>query len=330
LRLLRRAAGGCADERVAGAERGVHARAGRVQFPFLFLKAMTNDASQGKAAAIISKPNKPELAKIVPGVLDWFRQHQYRVVVDAETSAHAAGVEVLPREEMAGRPLKFVLVLGGDGTLLAASRAVAKSGVPVLGVNLGSLGFLTEVPVDELYSALEAIEENRSEVEARSMVHCEIIRKGARLAEYDALNDLVVGKGTIARLNHCDVYIDRVFVSRYQTDSLIVSTPTGSTAYSLAAGGPIMMPTVNALAVTPVAVHSLTHRPLVVPDTSEIEIVVKTGEDEAYVSIDGQIGMPMQDGDVIRCRKSDYQVKLLHFKGTFFDVLRTKLKWGQG
>jgi len=292
--------------------------------------AMTDDSSQNKAVAIISKPGKSELAEIVPGLLQWLRQHQYEVVVDPETSVHAAGVEVLPREQMAGRPLKFVVVLGGDGTLLAAARAVAKSGIPVLGVNLGSLGFLTEVPLDELYATLEAVEENRSEIQARSMVHCEVIRNGKLLAEYDALNDLVVGKGTIARLNHCDVYIDRVFVSRYQTDSLIVSTPTGSTAYSLAAGGPIMMPTVNALAVTPVAVHSLTHRPLVVPDTSEIEIVVKTGEDEAYLSIDGQIGMPMQDGDVIRCRKSKDQVKLLHFKGTFFDVLRTKLKWGQG
>jgi NAD+ kinase len=295
-----------------------------------FPMAMTNDSSQTKAAAIISKPGKPELAGIVPDLLKWFREHKYTVVVDPETAAHAVGAEVLSREEMASRPLKFVVVLGGDGTLLAASRAVAKAGIPVLGVNLGSLGFLTEVPLDELYPTLQAIEENRSEMQTRSMVHCEVIRKGVPIASYDALNDMVVGKGTVARLNHCDVYVDRVFVSRYQMDSLIVATPTGSTAYSLAAGGPIMMPTVNAFAVTPVAVHSLTHRPLVVPDTSEIEIVVKTGEDEAYLSIDGQIGMPMQDGDVIRCRKSDYQVKLLHFKGTFFDVLRAKLKWGQG
>lgn len=292
--------------------------------------ATTNDSSRSKAVGIISKPGKPELASILPDLLQWFSKHQYKVVVDPETAAHASGIEVLPREEMASRPLKFVVVLGGDGTLLAAARAVAKSGIPVLGVNLGSLGFLTEVPREELYPTLQAIEENRSAIQTRSMVHCEVIRKGAQIANYDALNDIVVGKGTVARLNHCDVYVDRVFVSRYQMDSLIVATPTGSTAYSLAAGGPIMMPTVNAFAVTPVAVHSLTHRPLVVPDTSEIEIVVKTGEDEAYLSIDGQIGMPMQDGDVIRCRKSEYQVKLLHFKGTFFDVLRTKLKWGQG
>lgn len=291
---------------------------------------MTSESSQTKTVGIISKPGKTELAGIVPDLLKWFGEHQYKVVVDPETAAHASGAEVLPREEMASRPLKFVVVLGGDGTLLAAARAVSKAGIPVLGINLGSLGFLTEVPLEEVYTTLRAIEENRSAIQTRSMVHCEVLRKGAEVAQYDALNDIVVGKGTVARLNHCDVYVDRVFVSRYQMDSLIVATPTGSTAYSLAAGGPIMMPTVRAFAVTPVAVHSLTHRPLVVPDTSEIEIVVKTGEDEAYLSIDGQLGMPMLDGDVIRCRKSEYQVKLLHFKGTFFDVLRTKLKWGQG
>ena len=161
------------------------------------------------------------------------------------------------------------------------------------------------------------------------MVHCEVIRKGACVGMYDALNDVVLGKGTIARLNHCDVSIDGVFVSSYQADSLIVSTPTGSTAYSLAAGGPILMPSVDAFVVTPVSEHSLTHRPLVVRDTAQIEIVVKTGDEEAYLSIDGQIGMPLFDEDRVRCRKSQYQVQLLRTHGTFFDVLRTKLKWGQ-
>ncbi len=161
------------------------------------------------------------------------------------------------------------------------------------------------------------------------MVHCELVRKDSQIAQYDALNDVVVGKGTIARLNHCDVYIDGNFVSSYQADSLIVSTPTGSTAYSLAAGGPILMPSVDAFVITPVSAHSLTHRALVVRDTSAIEIVVRTGEEEAYLSVDGQVGMPMLDGDRIQCRKSQYQVKLLHTHGTFFDVLRAKLKWGQ-
>jgi NAD+ kinase len=294
-----------------------------------FMVSSRSSSASAKSAAIISKPDKPELATIVPQLLQWFRQHQYQVFVDRETAPHAAGLEVLSREDMASRPLNFVVVLGGDGTLLAAARAVAKAGIPVLGVNLGSLGFLTEVLLEELYPTLEAFELGNCNVETRSMVHCEVMRKDSLVARYDALNDIVVGKGTISRLNHCDVYIDGLFVSAYLADSLIVSTPTGSTAYSLAAGGPILMPTVNAFVVTPVSAHSLTHRPLVVPDTSKIEIVVATGADQAYLSIDGQVGMPIFDGDRIRCSKSEHYVKLLRFRGTFFDVLRAKLKWGQ-
>jgi len=285
--------------------------------------------AKGKAAAIVSKPGKQELAGIVPGLLAWFRQHQYQVVVDDETAPYAAGIEVLTRDEMASRPLNFVVVLGGDGTLLSAARSMAKAGIPVLGVNLGSLGFLTEVPLEELYPTLQGIDEGCCNVEARSMVHCEVLRSGSLVASYEALNDIVVGKGTVYRLNHCDVYIDGEFVSVYKADSLIVSTPTGSTAYSLAAGGPILMPSVDGFVVTPVAAHSLTVRPLVVPDTAKIEIVVNTGDDEAYLSIDGQVGTPIFDGDRLACRKSQHQVKLLRIKGTFFDVLRAKLKWGQ-
>jgi NAD+ kinase len=286
-------------------------------------------SATGKAAAVVSKPGKPGLANIVPGLIAWFRENQYQIVVDAETAPYAAGIQVLSRDEMASQPLKFVVVLGGDGTLLSAARSMARAGIPVLGVNLGSLGFLTEVPLEELYQTLQAIEQGCCNVEPRSMIHCDVLRKDALVASYDAVNDIVVGKGTISRLNHCAVYIDGAFVSVYKADSLIVSTPTGSTAYSLAAGGPILMPSVDAFVVTPVAAHSLTHRPLIVPDTCKIEIVVNTGQDEAYLSIDGQVGMPMADGDRVACRKSERQVRLLRIHGTFFDVLRAKLKWGQ-
>ena len=290
---------------------------------------MARDPSSGKAVGIVSKPNKAEVAEILPDLTKWLRGHGYAFVVDPETAAHTTGAEAVSREEMAAKKLDFVIVLGGDGTLLSAARAVAKAGIPVVGVNLGALGFLTEVPLDELYPTLDSIDQGSCGIDVRSMVHCEVGRSGSIIAAFDAVNDVVVGKGTIARLNHCDVYIDGVFVSRYQADSLIVSTPTGSTAYSLAAGGPILMPNVESFVVTPVSAHSLTHRPLVVRDISQIEIVVMTGEEEAYLSVDGQAGMPMLDGDRVFCRKSQYQVKLLHTKGTFFDVLRTKLKWGQ-
>lgn len=288
-----------------------------------------NASSALKSAAIVSKPGKQELAIIVPQLVSWLRERHYRVVVDAETLPHAQGVESVERDELGRVELNFVIVLGGDGTLLSAARAVSRAGVPVLGVNLGSLGFLTEVPLDHLYPTLEGIDQGKGHVEERSMVHCEVVRHGSLVAQYDALNDIVVGKGTISRLNHCDVYVDGVFVSAYKADSLIVSTPTGSTAYSLAAGGPILMPTVDAFVVTPVSAHSLTHRPLVVPDTDVIELVVNTGQDEAYLSVDGQVGMPMFDGDHVRCRKSEHRVNLLRIEGTFFDVLREKLKWGQ-
>jgi NAD+ kinase len=286
-------------------------------------------SQRARAAAIISKPNKPEVASIVPKLIEWFRQREYELVIDAETASFVTGPEVVPREQIALRRLDFVVVLGGDGTLLSAARAVAKASIPILGVNLGALGFLTEVPLEELYPTLEAIEQSCCNLDIRSMVHCGVIRDGQCVASYDALNDVVVGKGTISRLNHCDVYIDGAFVSRYQADSLIVASPTGSTAYSLAAGGPILMPSVDAFVVTAVSAHSLTHRPLVVRDTSKIEIVVATGTEDVYLSVDGQVGMPMLDGDRVQCRKSEYQVNLLHTKGTFFDVLRTKLKWGQ-
>ena len=285
--------------------------------------------SSSKTIGIVSKPGKPEIAQIMPGLMDWLRSHNYVFIVDPETAPHAPSAEIVSRVGMAERKLEFVIVLGGDGTLLSAARAVAKAGIPILGVNLGALGFLTEVPIEELYPTLEGIEKDCCVINPRSMVHCDVRRDGSVIASYDALNDVVVGKGTIARLNHCDVYIDKTFVSRYQADSLIVSTSTGSTAYSLAAGGPILMPNVDAFVVTPVSAHSLTHRPLVVCDTSQIEIVVMTGEEEAYLSIDGQAGMPMLDGDRVFCRKSQYHVKLLHTQGTFFDVLRAKLKWGQ-
>lgn len=290
---------------------------------------MGNEAGSPKTVGIVSKPKKTEVAQIMPRLMEWLRAHGYSFVVDPETAPHAGGAKEVSRLKMGTLDLKFVIVLGGDGTFLSAARALCRSGIPIVGVNLGALGFLTEVPLEELYPTLESIERGSCGLDVRSMVHCEVSRKGAGIASFDALNDIVLGKGTIARLNHCDVFIDKAFVSRYQADSLIVSTPTGSTAYSLASGGPILVPSVDAFVITPVSAHSLTHRPLVVRDTSDIEIVAMTGEDEAYLSVDGQEGMPILDGDRIFCRKSQYHVQLLHTKGTFFDVLHSKLKWGQ-
>lgn len=282
-----------------------------------------------KTAAIISKPGKPELHAVVPELLKWLADHDYKVFVDSETAEYSCATGSIPRNEIAQRKPRFVIVLGGDGTLLSAARAVAPANIPILGVNLGSLGFLTEVPLPELYSTLEAVTNDCCAVESRAMVHCDLVRDGHTIATYCALNDAVVNKSTIARLVNFDLYVDQVFVSNYKADGVIVATPTGSTAYSLAAGGPILMPSVDALIVTPVCPHSLTHRPLVVRDTSEIQIAVRNVDEQAFLSIDGQVGVPITDGDHVVCRKASYRVQILRMRKSFFDVLRTKLKWGQ-
>ena len=282
-----------------------------------------------KTAAIISRPDRPEVAQILPALFTWLAQHSYKVILDVETAKYAAGQEVVARAQMSSRALDLVVVLGGDGTLLSAARVTAAVDVPLLGVNLGSLGFLTDVPLQTLYPMLEAIEEGRAAVEHRSLMRCELLRGETVRGTYLVFNDAVVNKTALARLNTYDLYIDKVFVSSYRADGMIVATPTGSTAYSLSAGGPVLMPTVKALVITPVASHALTHRPLVVPDSVEIEILLRSEEEVAYLSLDGQPGLDLRDGDRVRCRRSEHEVNLFRTGTDFFQVLRTKLKWGE-
>jgi NAD+ kinase len=283
-----------------------------------------------KSVAIISKPGRPQLPEVAGRLVKWLKAHDYAVLGDEDTCGAIPGVECIPREAIAGRKPKFVVVLGGDGTMLAAARAVAKAGIPILGVNLGSLGFMTEVRLEELESTLEAIERQEAVFDPRAMLRCELMRNGKLVAAYDALNDVVVNKAALARMIDLDVVVNHQFVSNYKADGVIVATPTGSTAYSLAAGGPILTPSVDAFVITPVSPHALTNRPLLVPDRSEIVIEVKQPQEEAYLTVDGQEGGPLRQGDRIVCRKSEHIVQLVHLpQRSFFDVLRTKLKWGE-
>jgi NAD+ kinase len=286
-------------------------------------------APSQKTAAIISRPDRPLVAEILPGLIAWLTEHSYNVIVDEQTSQYIQGQHVVPRAQMSSHPLDLVVVLGGDGTLLSAARVTATVDVPVLGVNLGSLGFLTEVPLSSLYPMLEAIARGRAAIEHRSLMEIELLRGDEIRGTYLVFNDAVVNKTALARLNTYDLYIDKAFVSRYRADGMIVATPTGSTAYSLSAGGPVLMPSVNAFVVTPVAPHSLTHRPLVVPDSVEVEILLRSEEEVAYLSLDGQPGLDLCDGDRVRCRRSAHQVKLFRTGSDFFQVLRTKMKWGE-
>ncbi len=282
-----------------------------------------------KSAAIISKPAKPELAGILPEILTWFRQRDYKVYLDEETAQYIDGEEVVKRKQLGTKHPDFALVLGGDGTLLSAARALAHEDVPILAVNLGSLGFLTEVPLSEMFATMEAVDACRCPIEERSVLDATVFRGNEQLAHHFALNDVVVNKNAISRLVDFDLLIDGAFVLHYKADGVIIATPTGSTAYSLAAGGPVLMPSVASFVVTPVCPHALTHRPLVVNDQAQIELHVETGAEEAFLSIDGQVGMPLKQGDRVHCHKAAHTVKLMRVRRTFFDVLRNKLKWGQ-
>jgi NAD+ kinase len=283
-----------------------------------------------KTVAIISKPGRPQLPDAVTRLVKWLKHHQYAVVADEATCFALPGIECIAREEVPVRGPEFVVVLGGDGTMLAAARAVAKAGIPILGVNLGSLGFMTESRLEEMEATLDALAQKKVVTDPRAMLHCQLVRGGKCVETYEALNDIVVNKAALARIVDFDVEVNGQFVSNYKADGVIVATPTGSTAYSLAAGGPVLAPSVDAFVITPVSPHSLTNRALVVPDRSEIVIEVKLTQEEAYLTVDGQTGVPLRKGDRIACRKSEHAVKLLHLpQRSFFDVLRTKLKWGE-
>jgi NAD+ kinase len=282
-----------------------------------------------KVAAIVSRPARAEVAQTVPQLLAWLHAHGYEVIVDPETAKYANGQEQVLRSQMSSRPLDLVIVLGGDGTLLSAVRDTAATDAPLLGVNLGSLGFLTDVPLSSLFTMLEEVAQGRAPIEQRSLMQCDLLRGEEVLGSYKAFNDVVVNKTALARLNNYDLFVDKSFVSSYRADGMIVATPTGSTAYSLSAGGPVVMPTVNAFVITPVAPHSLTHRPLVVPDSAVVEILLRSDEEVAYLSLDGQPGLDLKDGDRVRCRRSEHKISLFRTEADFFHVLRSKLKWGE-
>src|ERR1700693_5193792 len=287
-------------------------------------------SSKSKVAAIISRPERAEVSRTVPELLAWLHAHGYQVIVDPETAKYSNGHEEVPRSQMSSRRLDLVIVLGGDGTLLSAVRDTAATDAPLLGVNLGTLGFLTDVPLSSLFAMLEQVASGRTPIEQRSLMHCDLLREERVLGSYLAFNDVVVNKTALARLNNYDLFVDKSFVSSFRADGMIVATPTGSTAYSLSAGGPVLMPTVKAFVITPVAPHSLPDRPLVVPDSSVVEILLRSDEEVAYLSLDGQPGLDLKDGDRVRCRRSEHKISLFRTDADFFHVLRNKLKWGEG
>jgi NAD+ kinase len=280
--------------------------------------------------AILSKPQKHELSALLPELVLWLKAHGHRVVLDPVSGNYTHDADVVAREEMAGEEPVLAIVLGGDGTLLAAARVFAASGVPLLSVNLGSLGFLTEVKLDQLYPTLEGWHNASFQIDGRMMLRATLHRHDKEIGSYDALNDLVVSKGAIARMAHFSIQLDGSRVAEYRADGVIISTPTGSTAYSLAANGPILVPHLDAMVITPVCPHILTIRPLVVSGNSTVDLTIESIPDKTYLTIDGQEAVLLRVGDRVSCVRSPYTVKLLRLGANgFFDVLRQKLKWGE-
>ena len=287
-------------------------------------------SSMYRTVGIVSRPRQEDVAAVAPKLIEWLESRGLSVLYDRETAACLVGSgRECSREDLTAR-VDLVIVLGGDGTLLATARAFRDSTVPVLPINLGGLGFLTSVKLDELYAILEEVLQGRNRVSERSMLEAHITRAGKVMARHRALNDAVLNKGALARIIDLDLLVNGEFVCSYKADGLIISTPTGSTAYSLAAGGPIVYPQVPAFVVTPICPHTLTNRPLVIPETSNIEITFRSDDAQVYLTLDGQVGVELEPADRIAIAKSSNPLRLVRpARNTYFEILRNKLKWGE-
>jgi NAD+ kinase len=282
-----------------------------------------------RTVGIISKPRKEDVHAVVPQLLDWLRARGVEVFYDMETGQCIPSEQhEIPREELPSR-VDLLLVLGGDGTLLAAARLLNDRTVPILPVNVGGLGFLTSVTLDELYPVLERALAGEQRISERMLLQAEVMRGGKVIEQHRALNDAVLNKAAVARMSRFDLHVDGSFVCSFRADGLIISTPTGSTAYSLAAGGPIVYPVLDSFVITPICPHTLSNRPLVIPDTCKIEIEFEAGEESIYLTLDGQVGIELLQGDRLVVNKAPTKLRLIRpTRKNYFEILRSKLKWG--
>jgi NAD+ kinase len=284
----------------------------------------------GTRIGIVARADRPDAPAVVRDLARWLQARGCRVVVDRETGALLPdGAIAVSREELPAQ-VDLIVVLGGDGTLLSVARLVAGLDVPLLGVNLGGLGFLTATAQEALYPTLELVLRGEATAEERMLLMASVSRAGESLAEYFALNDVVVAKGVLGRLIDLEVAVDGLMVTAYRADGLIIATPTGSTAYNLSAGGPILFPTMDALVLTPICSHALTNRPIVLSGTARVEVSLLTDSPDVLLSLDGQPGVPLTPKDRIGVRRTDARIRLIRDpQKTYFQVLRTKLKWGE-
>ena len=285
---------------------------------------------KSKTVGILTKPKLPEGVNTLLAVVNWLRARSIDVLLDT-TSASLLGEQGGYQKNQLANKADLLLVLGGDGTMLNAARLAGERSIPILGVNMGGLGFLTEVRLENLYPSLERVFANDFVLDERLMLRTHVHRPGEAVAQGVVLNDVVISKGTLARMIELRISIQGRFVTNLRGDGLIVSSPTGSTAYSLSAGGPIIDPAVHSLILTPVCPHTLTHRPLIVPGNTRIDVTLTSKDDGAMATLDGQVGMAMTQGDTVAIQTSEHRTRLIRFPDSnYYDVLRKKLKWGDG
>jgi NAD+ kinase len=288
-----------------------------------------------KRIGIVLKPNQPDALKTVCELVSWLNERGIALVGTPEIERQrildetGCAVEQIPREQMAAN-VDLILVLGGDGTMIATSRMLDDREVPVLGVNYGGLGYLAEFRIEELYQALESILSGNFRLDRRVMLDVELRRGGEIVTQNRVLNDVVINKSALARIIEIDAYLNQHFVNSFRADGLIISTPTGSTAYNLSAGGPVIFPSMNAVVITPICPFTLSNRPIVVPDNATIELLLKTDQEEVTLTLDGQVGFSLKVEDRVVIRKSSVTFHLVQPSNrNYFDVLRDKLRWGR-
>lgn len=283
-----------------------------------------------RRVGIVMKPHWPEAREILRQLVDWLRAKDREIVLDLETAALVETQETGLAKADVPRAADLVVVLGGDGTLLSVARLVESGEVPILGVNLGGLGFLTEITLDELYPVLGAVLSGKYRASRRMLLQVTVHRGGQPIADYVVLNDAVMTKAALARIVDLEVFVEQEFVTAYRADGLIICTPTGSTAYGLSAGGPILFPTMHALILVPICPHTVTNRPLVLPEEVRVQVVLNSQNEDVYLTLDGQVGFPLQYRDQVEVRRADREITLIASpKKNFYEILRSKLKWGE-
>jgi NAD+ kinase len=276
---------------------------------------------------MVFKRHDPRVPDIGNNLIPWLQKRGVEVLLDQETARQFSFPTSVRRPEEFVAEADAIAVFGGDGTFLYAARLVGESGIPLLGINLGSLGFLTELHLEEIHPAFERLLAGTYQIDERVLSDVGVFRQGERLARYLALNDAVINKGALARIIELEVWVNSELVTITRADGLILSTPTGSTAYAISAGGPIVYPSLGAFVITPICPHTLSNRPVVVPDGTTVGICLRHGAD-VMLTVDGQVGMPLMGGDRITFEKAGQSLRMIHAsETTFFRLLREKLKW---